>query len=27
LESCCCDDIRAEASANGRITRTKGWDK
>ena len=25
LEKCCCEDIRADAIANGRIKRKRGW--
>ena len=25
--ACCCADIRAEAKANGRIKRARGWNK
>ena len=26
-EECCCEDIRADAIANGRIKRKRGWNK
>ena len=26
-EECCCEDICADAIANGRITRDRGWNK
>jgi hypothetical protein len=27
LDVCCCDDIRADAIANGRIKRKRGWNR
>ena len=27
LDACCCDDIRADAIANGRIKRKRGWNR
>jgi len=27
LEECCCEDIRANAIASGRIKRDRGWNK
>ena len=26
-DTCCCDDIRMDAIAHGRIKRDRGWDK
>ena len=27
LQKCCCEDIKQDAIAHGRIKRKKGWDK
>jgi hypothetical protein len=27
LKECCCEDIRADAIAHGRIKRKRGWNK
>ena len=27
IQECCCEDVRADAIANGRLIRERGWNK